>query len=89
MPMLRDNSPNLYRGRSKGRVVGYEVRGEEASRHSVQVYDQQFSTQHPGTHPISADQMPKTVFIRRFIDKLADDLGHSFYSVRTGELFVQ
>ncbi|QDT31414.1 hypothetical protein Mal48_06470 [Thalassoglobus polymorphus] len=84
-----DNSPNLFRGRTKGRVIGYEVRGEEGGRHSVQVYDQQFSTQHPGTHPIPSDQMPKSVFIRRFIDKLADDLGHSFYSVHTGELFAQ
>lgn len=84
-----DNSPNLYRGRATGRVVGHEIKGEAGGRHSVQVYDQQFNTTHPSTHPVAADQMPKTVFIRRFTDKLADELGQTFYGVQNSDLFAQ
>lgn len=83
------NSPSLYRGQASGRIVAYEIRGDETDRHSVQVYDQQFNTTHPTTHPVAADQMPRSVFISRFIDRLADDLGHTFYGVQNSELFVQ
>ncbi len=84
-----DNSPNLYRGRASGIIVGHEVRGGKSGRHSVKVYDQGFSTTHPSAHPITVDQMPKTVFIRRFIDRIADDLGNTFYNVQSSSLFVQ
>lgn len=84
-----DNSPNLYRGRASGRIIGHEVRGDAGGRHSVQVYDQQFQTTHPSTHPVAVDQMPKTVFIRRFVDRLASDIGHTFYGVQNSELYAQ
>lgn len=84
-----DNSPNLYRGRVSGSVVGHEIRGGDSGRHSVQVYDQQFKTTHPSAHPVAVDQMPKTVFIRRFIDRIADNLGNTFYNVQSSSLFAQ
>lgn len=82
------NSPNLYRGNATGRIVGYEARGQKNQRHAVQVYDQRFNTVHPSTHPVTVDQMPKNVFIRRFIDRINDDLGHTFYGVHNSDLFV-
>lgn len=86
-----DNSPNLYRGRASGNVVAHEIRGGDdgAGRHAVEVYDQQFNVTHPSTHPVAADQMPQTVFIRKFTNNLADQLGHTFYGLRNSDLFVQ
>lgn len=84
-----DNSPNLYRGRATGTIIGHEIRGGDSGRHSVKVYDQQFKTTHPSAHPVAVDQMPKTVFIRRFIDRIADNLGNTFYSVQSSSLFAQ
>ena len=79
-----DNSPNLYRGKASGKIVAHEiVRGKDgAGQHAIQVYDQLFNMTHPTTHPVAVDQMPKTVFIRKFTNKLADELGHTFYSVK-------
>lgn len=86
-----DNSPNLYRGKASGKIVAHEIRrGDDgAGAHSVEVYNQLFNMTHPSTHPVAADQMPQTVFIRKFTNKLADELGHTFYSVRSSDLFVQ
>lgn len=86
-----DNSPNLYRGKAAGKIVAHEIRrGDDgAGAHSVEVYNQLFNLTHPSTHPVAADQMPQTVFIRKFTNKLADELGHTFYSVRSSDLFVQ
>ena len=84
-----DKSPNLYRGRVSGTIVGHEVRGKGSGRHSVKVYDQHFKTVHPNSHPVAADHMPKTVFIRKFIDRIADNLGNTFYSVQSISLFAQ
>lgn len=80
-------SPNLYRGNASGRVYGYEVRGDGADRHTVKVFDQEFKTTYPSTHPVPFDQTPKNVFIRRFVNNLSDTLGMSFYEVRNSELF--
>lgn len=86
---LEKNSPNFYRGKASGTIVGHEVRGKDSGRHSVKVYDQQFKTTHPSAHPIPSGQMPKTVFIRKLIDRIADDLGNTFYSVSSSSLFAQ
>lgn len=85
---LENASPNLYRGHSAGRIIGYEVRGEGDSRHAVQVFDQRFQTTYPTSYPVSVDQTPKTVFIRRFVDHIADSLGASFYDVTRSSLYA-
>lgn len=85
---LENNSPNLYRGHASGTVLGYEVRGDDTSRHAVQVYDQPFQTAYPTTHPVSAEQTQKTVFVNNFIDRLADELGQTFYDIHRSELFA-
>jgi len=83
------SSKNLYQGFASGRIVGFEVRGDgDAPRHTVQVFDQGFKVNYPASHPVPVDQQPKNVFIRKFIDHMADSLGASFYDVRNSELFA-
>ena len=86
---LEDSSPNLYRGRVSGRIHGFETRGEDGLRHAAKMFDQSFKTSHPTTHPVAVDQMPKNVFIRRFVDHIADSLGASFYDVQLSEVFAR
>ncbi|MCA8998726.1 MAG: hypothetical protein KDA80_17125 [Planctomycetaceae bacterium] len=81
-------SPDLYHGNASGTVTGYEVRGEGDDKHVVQVFDQSFTVVYPTTHPVPRDRTPEKVFFRRFVDRVTDTLGTSFYDVRTAELFA-
>jgi|GEM_PF-1568177 len=83
-----EGSPNFYRGFATGRIVGYEARTENDSRHTVQVFDQRFQATYPTTYPVAVDQTPQNVFIRRFIDHIADALGASFYDVNRSDLYA-
>lgn len=83
-----ESSPNFYRGNAKGRIVGYEIRREQGTAHAVQVFDQQFQSSYPSTYPVAVDTTPKNVFIRRFVDRLADNLGASFYTVNRSDLYA-
>jgi len=83
-----ESSPNFYRGNATGRITGFEVRREESGNHAVQVFDQQFRSNYPTTYPVAVDSTPKNVFIRRFIDRLADNLGTAFYTVNRSELYA-
>ncbi|SFI17748.1 hypothetical protein [Planctomicrobium piriforme] len=83
-----ESSPNFYRGNANGRIVGYEIREEGDSRHAVQVFDQRFHATYPTTYPVAVDQTPQNVFIRRFIDHIADALGASFYDVNRSSLYA-
>ena len=83
-----ESSPNFYRGNATGRIVAYEVRKEGSSNHAVQVFDQQFRSTYPTTYPVAVDSTPKNVFLRRFIDRLADNLGTAFYTVNRSELYA-
>ena len=84
-----DQSPNLFQGKASGRVIGYEVVKDDALHQTLKIYDQEFQSQYPIAHPIASDQMPKNVFIRRFIDQIADDVGSSFYKISQSELFAR
>ena len=83
------SSPTLYRGHLSGRIVGYEVRGEDSQRYAVQVFDQNFQVEYPTTYPVPVDQSPKNVFIHRFVDHAAESLGASFYDVNRSDLYAQ
>lgn len=84
---MEDSSPNLYRGQADGQVVVYAARGNSKNRHVVKVYNQDFKTIYPPTHPVPVDQTPKNVFIRRFVDHNASALGGMFYDLRPSEKF--
>lgn len=83
-----ESSPNFYRGNANGRIVGYEVRDENGSRHAIQVFDQRFQAIYPTTYPVAVDQTPQNIFIRRFIDNIADALGASFYDTNRSDNYA-
>jgi hypothetical protein len=85
---IEESSPNFYRGHAAGRIIGFEVRGDAGEKHAIQVFDQQFQSTYPTTYPVAVDQTPKAVFIRRFVDHIADSLGASFYDVTRSDLYA-
>ncbi|WP_437187691.1 hypothetical protein SH668x_001097 [Planctomicrobium sp. SH668] len=85
---LEGTSSNFYRGNASGRIVGYEVRGSDDGKHAVQIFDQNFHSTYPTTYPVSVESTPKNIFVRRFLDRLTDNLGTSFYSVYRTELYA-
>ncbi|MEW4526094.1 hypothetical protein [Maioricimonas sp. JC845] len=90
--LLESGSPNLYRGRSAGNVYGYEARSVDPHadverRHVVKVFEQEFGSEYPRAHPVTADSTPIRVFQRRFLDHLSEVVGRNFYDVRTTEAF--
>ena len=84
-----EQSSDLYRGQTSGHVVAYQVDRQSSTPQVLKVYDQEFHTLFPSAQPVQADQVSKNVFIRQFIDEIADDLGHSFYSVNRSDLFAR
>lgn len=86
---LVEQSNDYYRGQTSGHVVIYEVNRELDSPQALKVYDQEFHTLFPAAHPVPADDTSKNVFIRMFIDEIADDLGHTFYRVNQSDLFAR
>jgi hypothetical protein len=86
--LFEGNSTNFYRGNATGAITAYEIRRDGASPHAVQVYEQRFSSSYPTTYPVSVDSTPRNVFMRRFIDRLADNLGNAFYDVNRSELYA-
>ncbi len=85
---LETGSRDLLRGRAIGNVYGYAmVEDETYGRQARQVFEQEFRSEYPTTHPISIDQTPEKVFRQRFIDHLSDQLGRMFYDFRTSDVF--
>ena len=82
-----ESSPNLYRGRARGTVVGYQVhRGEETgAARTIPVYQQNFSIKYPSSHPVSADEMSQSIFAAD--DEISDVIGRMLYNVPTSELY--
>ncbi|MCA9090312.1 MAG: hypothetical protein KDA90_16955 [Planctomycetaceae bacterium] len=88
--IYEQGSTDFYRCRSKGKITGYEVRSEgDGARMVVEVFEHNFNTQYPSAHPVPVDQTPKTVFMRRGVDFVADSLGTSFYEVFMADLYAR
>ncbi|MEZ6055865.1 MAG: hypothetical protein R3C01_04095 [Planctomycetaceae bacterium] len=86
-----DTSP-LLRGRSQGVVQVFEVRRPEegiqtTATHTIEVLRQEYQVEFPRSHPAPSSQMTHRDFSNKFLQYLADDLGHHFYDVPTSELY--
>lgn len=86
--LFEGNSTNFYRGNATGAITAFEVRPSGSSKHAVQVYEQRFNSSYPTTYPVSVDSTPRNIFMRRFIDRVADNLGNAFYDVNRSELYA-
>ena len=83
------SSTELHRGTAIGEVVAMEIRSEEDERGAgvVEVYRQEIRVEYPSTHPVPRDQMSATMFKRKFLSKLSDEIGRRLYTFRVSETF--
>ena len=81
------NSPTLFRGRTIGNIHGYSVSSRKGKRDALQVFTKEFNSVYPSHHPVSEDQVNDTIFQKRFVDFLSEELGHVFYAYRMGDSF--
>lgn len=74
-----ENSPNLLRGLSEGRVHAYKMDGAGAEKRLVEVMSSDFNSQYPQGNPISIDKKSAKNFQQEFIDRVSLQLSLIFY----------
>ena len=88
--LTEPNSPDLRRSRAQGTITGYVVeKDDDGQRTVIQLFEHNFGTEYPVSHPIPSEQMSENVFRRRSVDFLADSLGATFYDVSLNSLFAR
>jgi hypothetical protein len=83
---LRDpNSPNLYHGTATGQVEVFEVQETAGTKEALHSFAGNFRNEYPPHGPLPSDSLSTNLFMKRFVDHLADRLGSRFYDYRLGE----
>jgi hypothetical protein len=82
---LEENSPNLFRGRVDGHVVGHEIVREKKKVRSAVVFDSEFSSTYPTNRPVSVEEMSGDTFRMKYLDRLSLQLSHLLYDHRASE----
>lgn len=83
-----NNSPGLYRGVATGTVSVFEFKRDKDSsskRPGKQIYVKPLQTEYPVNQPISAEQESASVFRKRFLGRVGEELARLFYDHRPGE----
>jgi hypothetical protein len=73
------NSPSMYRGVVSGQVEVFKVEESDDMRHVVQVFANEFRSEYPPFHPVSAQDISLSVFQQRFRDHVTTQLARFFH----------
>lgn len=84
---FEENSPDMLRGFAEAEVSGYEVRVADSQRIAMQVFTNDFRTEHPRFQPVSIHQKSERVFQKEFIGQLSLQLARQFHDYRMGDGF--
>ena len=82
---FEENSPTLYRGRTRGNVIAYavqKVNGQKTARH---VFEREFNSEYPEQYPIAAESMSDKVFQKQYLDRVCAQVTFVFYDHRLSE----
>lgn len=82
-----NNSPQLYRGHSRGSVVVVELKEAAVGGKKLakQIYHRPFESRYPVHQPIPAGQEKLAVFKQRYLTRLSEELARLFYDHRPGD----
>lgn len=80
-----ENSSDMLRGFAEAAVSGYEVRAVGGRRTAMQVFNNEFRTEHPRFQPIPIHQKSERLFQREFIGHLSQQLARQFHDYRMGD----
>lgn len=78
------NSPNLLRGKAFGNVSAYEVMEVDGLKRALEVFASEYTSEYPSHMPVSIESESPKVFRKKYLDRIADQIGRFFYNYRTG-----
>lgn len=84
---FEENSRDMLRGFAEANVSGYEVRNVDGQRMALQVFTNEFRTEHPRFQPIPVHQKSERLFQKEFIGHLSQQLARQFHDYRMGDDF--
>ncbi|QDV53582.1 hypothetical protein [Gimesia fumaroli] len=79
------NSPNLLRGKAFGNVSAYEVMEADGMKRALEVFSSEYTSEYPSHLPVSVEQESPKVFRKKYLDRIADQIGRFFYNYHAGE----
>lgn len=79
------NSPNLLRGKALGTVFAYEVTEVDGIRRALSVFESEYTSEYPSHLPVSVEQESAKVFRKKYLDRIADQIGRFFYNYHSSE----
>lgn len=79
------NSPNLLRGKAYGTVSAYEVQDVDGYRRALSVFETNYTSEFPSHMPVSIEQESPKVFRKKYLDRIADQIGRFFYNYHSSE----
>jgi len=77
---LEEKTSWLHRGRSAGTVTAYKVETIGGKKVPRMVFERGFDERHPRRQPVPVGEVSRTVFVRRHLDQLTDDLARKFHA---------
>ena len=80
-----ENSRDMLRGFAEAAVSGYEIRDVDGHRTAMQVFNNEFRTEHPRFQPIPTHQKSERLFQKEFIGHLSQQLARQFHDFRMGD----
>ncbi|MCA9016908.1 MAG: hypothetical protein KDA77_16360 [Planctomycetaceae bacterium] len=79
------NSPNLLRGKTFGNVSAYEVHEVDGIKRALEVFSSEYTSEYPSHLPVSVEQESPKVFRKKYLDRIADQIGRFFYNYHAGD----
>lgn len=82
-----ENSQDMLRGFAEAAVSGYKVREIDGHRTAMQLFNNDFRTEHPRFQPIPTHQKSERLFQKEFLGHLSLQLARQFHDFRMGDDF--
>ncbi|HAA49986.1 MAG TPA: hypothetical protein DCE43_09705 [Planctomycetaceae bacterium] len=77
---LEEKTSWLHRGRSAGTVTAFKVESVDGKKVPRMIFERGFDERHPRRQPVPVGEVSRTVFVRRHLDQLTNDLARKFHT---------
>ncbi|MEC7555677.1 MAG: hypothetical protein VX311_01895 [Planctomycetota bacterium] len=77
---LEEKTSWLHRGRSAGTVTAFKVETIDGKKVPRMIFERGFDERHPRRQPVPVGEVSRTVFVRRHLDQLTNDLARKFHT---------
>ena len=74
-----ENSPDMYQGKTLGRVEAYRVTKDGDVKRADTVFSTEFSSQYPRNAPMSVNRASGELFLHKYVTRISTELAQMFY----------